>query len=98
MPSTKKLLSITNLKKYFPDMESYLEIGCGTGFVLKAVHEAFPHCRVSGSELFAEGLDYARERMENYIAEAVSALDAFPAPEYRDALREIADFVGKRQR
>lgn len=44
------------------------------------------------------GLDYARERMENYIAEAVSALDAFPASEYRDALREIADFVGKRQR
>ena len=44
------------------------------------------------------GLDYARERMDAYIADAVRALDAFPASEYRDALSEIAQFVGSRRR
>lgn len=61
--TNRNRLIVHYLKKYFPDMESYLEIGCGTGFVLKAVREAFPRCRVSGSELFEEGLVYARERV-----------------------------------
>ena len=42
------------------------------------------------------GLDYARERMDAYIAQAVSALQAFPASEFRSALTEIASFVGSR--
>jgi octaprenyl-diphosphate synthase len=44
------------------------------------------------------GLDYARERMDDYIAQAGEALGHFPESPYRDALAEIAEFVGKRQR
>lgn len=58
-------LIIYFLKKYFPDMKNYLEIGCGTGFVLNAVSKAFPECSVTGSELFEEGLNYAKERVPN---------------------------------
>ena len=56
-------LIIRSLKKYFPDMKKYLEIGCGTGFVLKGVSDAFSNCKIYGSELFEEGLVYARVRV-----------------------------------
>src|SRR5690242_13968845 len=51
------------LKKYFPAMETFLEIGCGTGFVLAAVTKQFPQARVTGSEVFREGLAFAATRM-----------------------------------
>jgi SAM-dependent methyltransferase len=39
-----------------------LEIGCGTGNVLRFLEKAFPHNTVFGMDLFAEGLRYARQR------------------------------------
>lgn len=41
----------------------FLEVGCGTGFVLQAVRGAFPRAELSASEYFAEGLLHARERV-----------------------------------
>lgn len=58
-------LIIYFLRKYFPNMKTYIEIGCGTGFVLRAVADNFPACSITGSELFAEGLSYAKERVPN---------------------------------
>ena len=40
----------------------YLEIGCGTGYVISAVARAFPGLAVSGSEIFVEGLPIAAAR------------------------------------
>lgn len=42
--------------------DHYLEIGCGTGYVLEALAR---ECglEATGSELFAEGLEYARRRV-----------------------------------
>lgn len=51
------------LAKYFPDMHSILEVGCGTGFVLKGVGKRFPHVRRAGSEIFRDGLAFAAGRM-----------------------------------
>jgi SAM-dependent methyltransferase len=42
---------------------SFLEIGCGTGFVLRGVHTAFPALTVIGSEIFVEGLSIAQKRL-----------------------------------
>jgi len=42
---------------------SLLEIGCGTGQVLRAIGAAFPAAHLSGSELFLEGLAFARQRV-----------------------------------
>lgn len=53
------------LGHFFPGCRSFFEIGCGTGFVLKGIQEAFPHLILSGSELFGEGLSYARSRLPN---------------------------------
>jgi SAM-dependent methyltransferase len=51
------------LRRYFPTARDMLEIGCGTGYVLDRLHRAFPELALSGSELFAEGLAFARERL-----------------------------------
>lgn len=46
-----------------PQPQSLLELGCGTGFVLSALSVALQDCRVTGAELFPEGLALARERL-----------------------------------
>jgi SAM-dependent methyltransferase len=51
------------LQKYFPNIKSGLEIGCGTGFVLKGLTETFPWASFSGSEVFGEGLNFAAQRV-----------------------------------
>jgi SAM-dependent methyltransferase len=51
------------LRSYFPDAGMFLEVGCGTGFVLEGLHRRFPGLRLSGGELFAAGLDTAAERV-----------------------------------
>ena len=51
------------LNKYSPELKSFLEIGCGTGFVISAISKQFPEARLFGSEYFEEGLVYARQRL-----------------------------------
>lgn len=41
----------------------YMEIGCGTGYVLQAMRDAYPDWRTWGSELHTEGLHYAAQRL-----------------------------------
>lgn len=50
--------------KYLPRSGRYLELGCGTGFVLSAISDAFPALEISGSEIFVEGLSFAVKRAE----------------------------------
>lgn len=42
---------------------SFLEVGCGTGFVLEAVRNAYPGAKLHGAEYFEEGLAVARKRI-----------------------------------
>lgn len=51
------------LQKYFPQTENFFEIGCGTGFVLKSLRKSSPHLRLSGSEIFSDGLVFAQSRL-----------------------------------
>jgi trans-aconitate methyltransferase len=53
------------IHQYSPDLKSFLEIGCGTGFVISAISEQFPKARLLGSEYLEEGLVYARQRLPN---------------------------------
>jgi SAM-dependent methyltransferase len=49
--------------RYLPKQAAYLEIGCGTGYQLKALYKAFPEWRLSATEAQPEGLLFARERV-----------------------------------
>jgi SAM-dependent methyltransferase len=51
------------LRRYFPEAKTFMEIGCGTGFVLSGIRQEFPELALSGSEVFSEGLNFASERL-----------------------------------
>lgn len=42
---------------------SFLEIGCGTGFVISGLKRSFPDTKYFGSEIFSTGLSYAKSRL-----------------------------------
>ena len=56
-------LIIWTLDKYSPELKSFLEIGCGTGFVISGISKRFSEVKLFGSEYLEEGLVYARRRV-----------------------------------
>jgi putative flippase GtrA/SAM-dependent methyltransferase len=53
------------LHKYCPKLQSFLEVGCGTGFVMSAIANKYPSAELIGGEYLEEGLVYARQRQPN---------------------------------
>jgi SAM-dependent methyltransferase len=51
------------LKRKARSLVNFLEVGCGTGFVLSGIAEAFPSLKLEASEYFEDGLVYARQRV-----------------------------------
>ena len=51
------------LRRHFPTMRSFCEIGCGTGATLRAVQHHFPGLALTGIDYFPEGLVWARARV-----------------------------------
>lgn len=76
------------LLKYSPELKSFHEIGCGTGFVISAVAECFPEADLSDSEYFEEGLAFAMRRVPRV---KFAALDARSLP-YKSELDAIGAF------
>lgn len=81
-------LIIWALRRYFPVMRHYLEIGCGTGYVLSGVAQAYPEAALTGSEVFSAGLSYAAKRVERAI---LLQMDARNIP-YTDEFDVIGAF------
>jgi SAM-dependent methyltransferase len=44
-------------------IKSFLEVGCGTGFVISGIAEAFPALELEATEYFEDGLVFARQRL-----------------------------------
>lgn len=42
-----------------------MEIGCGTGFVLTGIRQAFSGAALTGAELFSQGLEFACKRVKD---------------------------------
>jgi len=51
------------MKKYFPNAESVLEIGCGTGYVLNGLFSIRPGIKYTGADIYTSGLKFAAERV-----------------------------------
>jgi len=56
-------LIVWALNKYKPDTHTFLEVGCGTGFVLSGIAKSHKEMTLSGSEIFLTGLSYAATRV-----------------------------------
>jgi SAM-dependent methyltransferase len=69
--------------RLFPQARSYMEIGCGTGFVLAAMAERSTLTRIVGSELHPRGLEIARGRVPNGRAEWIQ-MDARAIPAWEE--------------
>ncbi|MDD4357048.1 MAG: class I SAM-dependent methyltransferase [Smithellaceae bacterium] len=59
----RNALIVWALEKYGAGVSSFMEIGCGTGFVLQGIAGHFPHVRLFGSEIYPEGIAFAAERI-----------------------------------
>jgi ubiquinone/menaquinone biosynthesis C-methylase UbiE len=62
--SRNRLIEQT-VRRFFARATSALEIGCGTGYSLRALRNALPGAELTGTELFEEGLAIARQRWPN---------------------------------
>jgi SAM-dependent methyltransferase len=81
---------------YAPDCERFLEIGCGTGFVLGRIHEALPAAELWGSEIFSAGLAIAAGRVPSarflqMDARAIPFRDQFDVIGAFDVLEHIEE-------
>ena len=56
-------LIVWALRRYFPEFRKFMEVGCGTGFVLEGIAAAFPAAVLWASEAQTEGLAYAAARV-----------------------------------
>ncbi|MDP3789832.1 MAG: methyltransferase domain-containing protein [Candidatus Omnitrophota bacterium] len=51
------------IKSHFPGRRNFFEIGCGTGFVLSGIKNAFPGMSLRGADIHTKGLDYSKRRL-----------------------------------
>lgn len=89
-------LIIWALRTYKPDASTFLEVGCGTGFVLSGIARACPKLALSGSEIFLAGLSHAAERVPSahfmqMDARRVPFVDEFDAIGAFDVLEHIEE-------
>ena len=54
-------------QRYLPATGSYMEIGCGTGYVLSALAKAFPQWSLTATEVHPEGIAFARTRVGSNV-------------------------------
>lgn len=89
-------LIVWALKRHFPALPRYLEIGCGTGYVLAGVAQAYPAASLVGSEIFSAGLPYAAARVKTaellqMDARHIPFVDEFDAIGAFDVLEHIEE-------
>lgn len=89
-------LLIRAMRRYKPSASSFLEIGCGTGFVLSGLSRAYPDMKLSGTEIFLAGLSYAAARLPTAClmqmdAREIPFSDEFDAVGAFDVLEHIEE-------
>lgn len=85
-------------RRFFPDAASFLDLGCGTGFVLAGLRARFPSIELAGAERSAAALEKARSRapgvpLFQVDAHRVPFVDAFDVVGAFDVIEHIADDV-----
>ncbi|MBI5321111.1 class I SAM-dependent methyltransferase [Bradyrhizobium sp.] len=95
--ATRSKLIVGLADKFFPGAASFLEVGCGTGAVLREMLRSRRWDRIAGSELHTLGLVHARTRMPKGVefvqmdALNIPAVDLFDLTGAFDVVEHIAD-------
>jgi SAM-dependent methyltransferase len=63
------------LRRHCAKARSLLEIGCGTGFVLRGIADALPQLALHGSEVSVAGLAFAQRRNSSAVLFQMDATD-----------------------
>ena len=84
------------LRTFQPESARFLEVGCGTGFVLSGIARIFPEMALSGSEIFLAGLSHAKKRLPSahfmqMDARRIPFFEAFDAIGAFDVLEHIEE-------
>ncbi|WP_449652606.1 class I SAM-dependent methyltransferase [Thermomonas sp.] len=92
----RNALILDAIDRYVPFREDFLEIGCGTGFVLGAIAQAYPDTHCQGSEIFVEGLGIAARRLPHadfmqMDARCIPFVDHFDAIGAFDVLEHVTE-------
>ncbi len=92
----RNALIIWALGKYGPRVSSFMEVGCGTGFVLQGISRCFPEMRLVGSEIYREGIAFAAKRIKRGMfmqmdARQIPFVDEFDAIGAFDVIEHIED-------
>ena len=95
----RNALLIWALQRYFPQARDYLEIGCGTGYVLSGVAAGRPDLRLHASEISSRGLPFAAGRVPQaellqMDARAIPFIEHFDIIGMFDVLEHIEDDCG----
>ncbi|MFA5337130.1 MAG: class I SAM-dependent methyltransferase [Candidatus Omnitrophota bacterium] len=61
---SRNQLILSAIKQYFSSATNFFEIGCGTGFVLSAIEKRFPSFSLYGSDIYIDGLNFAKQRLQ----------------------------------
>jgi SAM-dependent methyltransferase len=93
---SRSRLVIWALKRYFPNVRNFFELGCGNGFVLACIEKAFPNLELYGGEIFVTGLDFASKRLPRaqlfqMDARKIPFEDEFEVMSAFDVLEHIED-------
>lgn len=62
---TNRNLVIAHLVGKYPINKDFLEIGCGSAFVINHLFNNFPNLKFTGSEIYVEGLKFAQKRVSS---------------------------------
>ena len=87
------------LERYFSGARRFLEVGCGTGFVLAGIAQAQPALAVAGSEAATAGLVFAarrvpRAQLMQMDARRIPFTGEFDVAGAFDVIEHIEDDVG----
>lgn len=55
-------------KRFLPKTGNYLEVGCGTGFVLSMIEKELHKWKIFATETQLEGINFARKRVSNIVS------------------------------
>ncbi|MDB5411842.1 MAG: SAM-dependent methyltransferase protein [Rubritepida sp.] len=77
------------LQRHFPAARRVLELGCGTGYVTRAIEQALPEARINATEIYVNGLAHAAQRTSGRVE--LIQMDARKIP-YRDEFDLVCAF------